>query len=187
MPWSDLFLAASVCRLLTALLNQVTLQHIAAEHTDDVARMYFAVAMAWGLGGLLNHEQRAEFSKALLPELRIVCKQLESLPSSATIYDITPDVTTLKLTTYDALVPKYAFESGLTVTNMFVPTLRTAANLHVLQTIAQVRLFRDSCICGYGRVSCETSFSQWCTHADCKSESFLMSTFPGRIRGSAFW
>ncbi|CDJ36189.1 LOW QUALITY PROTEIN: uncharacterized protein EMH_0009970 [Eimeria mitis] len=135
MPWSDSLLAASVCRILTAALSKESPQHIPTEHTAELAPMYFVVALAWGVGGHLGDAQRAGLSKAMLPDLCMICKQLECLLPSTTIYDVMPDASTLKLKTFDSMIQKYVLEGGVTASGIFVPTARTVANSFILRTL----------------------------------------------------
>lgn len=139
-PWSDSFLAASVCRLLTAVLSREVGQPIPAEHAAELASMYFVVAMSWGVGGHLGDAHRAGLSKALLPDLCKICKQLKGLLPSTTIYDIMPEADTLKFKNFDTVIPKYALEGGVRASNVFVPTARTAATSFILRTLVEVSL-----------------------------------------------
>lgn len=100
--------------------------------------MHFVVAMAWGIGGHLGDTQRVGLSRALLPDLCKICKQLEGLLPSTTIYEIMPDAGTLKFKNFDASIPKYAFDGGQTGSNVFVPTARTVANSFILHTLVDV-------------------------------------------------
>ena len=135
---SDAFLAASLCRLLTALLSHGIPQNISVERAESLARMHFVVATAWGLGGHLASALRSGLSKALFQNLCEICKQMQSLPLSVTIFDIMPDATTLNFKTFDTMVPKHAFESGVEFNQIFVPTAKSVAISFTICSIVEV-------------------------------------------------
>lgn len=138
MPVSDSFLASSVCRLLTCLLSKSIPQNMSEETAATVASMQCVIALSWGLGGHLTNAIRAQLAKALLPELRKSCKQLEWLPDSLSIYDITADVASLDFKTFESMIPKFEFQSCAELGKIFVPTARTVAYEQMLYNAAEV-------------------------------------------------
>lgn len=100
--------------------------------------MHCVVAMAWGLGGHLPDAMRLGLSKVLVRELCNNCKQLESLPASVSLYDITPDASTLDFKAFDTIVPQYEFESGVEFNSIFVPTAGTVARTLLLDSMVGV-------------------------------------------------